>query len=204
MLQLSSECLKAVNSNSGVKMAVASLPDNNSLDDLNKSAVQTVRRPPAIPESTWKKIHTADEERAVSSSKDSGLYSADSIKASVRGENGKRKSTLRSINRRFPIRLISYGAFLAIILGVGFVVLQFAGLVELRYQTDMKAKQLAVLQHQRDELTIELEQKTALDHIEREAKALGMVYPSTPQRLDMGLAKAMDAQKVYAFAYKKR
>ena len=203
MSQLPSVKLQTAESSSGIKMAVASLPEN-SVEAWRKSAVAAVRRPPAASGSVWAKAKQPENGQDKSVSRDSRLYSAEGIKASVREKNQRSNSVLRSINRSFPVRLISYSVFSMLILAVGFIVLQFAGLVELRYQTDIKAKQLAALQHQQDELTIELEQMTALSNIESQAKALGMVYPNMPVQLDMSLAKAMELQNVYALAKNKR
>lgn len=203
MLQLPSEKISAAESSSGIKMAVAPLPENR-LDALHRSAVAAVRRPPMIPDSTWSKSQSQELRKNQSGNKDSRLYSAEGIKASVRTKDQRSKIVMRSINRSLPVRFLSYSVFSLLIIAVGFIVLQFAGLVELRYQADLKAKQLAALQHQQDELTIELEQLTALSNIERQAKDLGMVYPNMPKQLDMGLAKALETQKVYALAQRRR
>ena len=139
----------------------------------------------------------ADKKAAGSVSR---AYSTDSIKASLRVDPNKSHARLRSIklNRSLPVRLISNTVFAMLIMAVGFMVFQFAGLVELRYHVEAKEEELARLEHQRDELNVELEQMTSLSSIEAKAKSLGMVFPSDPKKLDMSLADNHSAEGTYA------
>lgn len=161
---------------------VAALPKKSDAE-LRRSAISDVRRAPMLPNPS-KKSTTGSSEL---SHKDSCLYSAEGIKASIRLESqaSQARSRTMRLNRYLPVRVLSYSIFVCLLLAIGFVALQFAGLAELRYQAAMKERQLAALQHQRDELTIELAQMSSLSAIEKQATALGMVYPNNTQKLDL-------------------
>ena len=121
-----------------------------------------------------------------SSTSASKVISSDAIKAAVQVDCKKAKidSEVITLTRSLPVRFVTYGVSAVILLAVAFVVFQFAGLLELRYQCDAKQAQLATLEHQQDELRAELAQSVSLASLEVQAKALGMVYPKESKKLD--------------------
>lgn len=171
-------------SNPAVKRsaALASLPQAGDLA-LRRAALEAVRRPPMLPNSSRQKGKTLGE----LSRKDSKLYSAEDIKASLRVSSNTSKAHVRTmqINRYLPVRILSYSIFVCLLLAISFTALQFAGLAEIRYKVAMKEQQLEALQHQRDELTVELAKMSSLSNLEKQATALGLIYPNNTQKVDL-------------------
>ena len=122
---------------------VAALPKKSDAE-LRRSAISDVRRAPMLPNPSSKKSTTGSSEL---SHKDSCLYSAEGIKASIRLESqaSKARSRTMRLNRYLPVRVLSYSIFVCLLLAIGFVALQFAGLAELRYQAAMKEQPTAAL-----------------------------------------------------------
>ena len=76
-------------------------------------------------------------------------------------------------------------AFAGVSLLVVVFLLQFARIVQLQYDLIAKKETLSTLLHEKAELELSIEQLSALNRIEGEARRLGMVHPENWQVLDL-------------------
>ena len=79
------------------------------------------------------------------------------------------------------------------------VAVQFAGLGEKQYELDRRETELAALNHQQTELQLQIEQLSALQRIESEAKRLGMGFPAGVRVLQLADSQHKSSTSV-AFA----
>ena len=76
-------------------------------------------------------------------------------------------------------------AFVVVSLFVVLFLLQFARIVQLQYDLVAKKETMERLLHERAELQLSIEQLSALNRVETEARRLGMVHPENWQVLDL-------------------
>ncbi len=88
-------------------------------------------------------------------------------------------------NRRPRPWPFPFVAFVAVSLFVVLFLLQFARIVQLQYDLVAKKETVERLLHERAELQLSIEQLSALNRVESEARRLGMVHPENWQVLDL-------------------
>lgn len=89
-----------------------------------------------------------------------------------------RRSVLRPFS--FPV-----AAFVAVSLLVVLFLLQFARLVQIQYDLIAKKETMNQLLQEKAELDLSIQQLSALNRVEGEARRLGMIQPETWQVLDL-------------------